>query len=80
MPNPLTRLSADSFRERDDDARRATEVAEQVAVVVLGDLTEKFRAVWAQPGDGVVDVVDREHDAMEAHGVGRRVQCHGAGG
>jgi hypothetical protein len=35
--------------------------------------------VVTQAGDGVVDVVDREHDAMQAKCVGRRVLRLGGG-
>jgi len=41
-------------------------------------LAEQFGAVGAQPGDGVVDVVDSEHDAMQAQRIGRRVLRPGA--
>jgi hypothetical protein len=40
--------------------------AEPVDVFVLGDLAEEFGTVAAQPGNDVVDVVDREHDAAYA--------------
>src|SRR6186997_3066458 len=75
-------VSADLFGQGDDDACGAAEVAEPEDVLVLGDLTEEFAAVGAQAGDGVVDVVDGEHDAMQAQRVGRRVQriCVGCRG
>jgi hypothetical protein len=41
-------------------------------VLVLRHLAEEFGAVGAQAGDGVIDVVDGEHDAMQAQRVGRR--------
>ena len=70
--------SADLFGQGDDDARGAAEVAEPVDGLVLGHLAEEFGAVGAQPGDGVVDVVDGEHDSMQAQRVGRRVLRLGA--
>jgi hypothetical protein len=36
-------------------------------------------APWAQAGDGVVDIVNGEHDAMQAQRVGRRVLWRGVG-
>ena len=66
-PPPRSRpASADLFGQGDDDARGAAEVAEPVDALVLRHLAEEFGAVGAQAGDGVVDVVDGEHDAMEA--------------
>jgi hypothetical protein len=56
----------------------AVQVAEPVAVLLLRHLAEEFGAVGAQAGDGVVDVVDGEHDTMQAQSVGRRVRRSGA--
>src|SRR6266496_463414 len=79
-PAPRGRLaSADLFGQSDDDARGAAEVAEPEDALVLRHLAEEFSAVGAQAGDGVVDVVDGEHDAMQAQRVGRRVLRLGAG-
>src|SRR5512140_1423855 len=72
--------SADLFGQGDDDARGAAEVAEPEDALVLRHLAEEFGAVGSQAGDGVVDVVDGEHDAMQARGVGRRVLRLGADG
>src|SRR5207253_8180023 len=69
---------ADRFCEGDDDARGAAEVAEPVAVLVLRHLAEEYGAVGAQAGGGIVDVVDGEHDTMQAKRVGRRVLGLGA--
>src|SRR5467141_3246131 len=71
--------SADLFGQGDDDARGAAEVTEQEDALVLCHLAEEFGAVGAQAGDGVMDVVDREHDAMQAQRVGRRVLWPAAG-
>lgn len=62
--------SADLFGQGDDDARGAAEVAEPEDALVLRHLAEEFGAVGAQAGDGVVDVVDGEHDTMQAQRVG----------
>jgi hypothetical protein len=59
-------VSADLLGQGDDDARGAAEVAEQEGALVLCDLAEEFGAVGAQAVDGVVDVVDREYDAIQA--------------
>src|SRR5260370_37909926 len=76
---PRRLASADLFGQGDDDARGAAEVAEQEDVLVLRYLAEEFGAVGAQAGDRVMDVVDGEHDAMQAQRVGRRVFRLGAG-
>ncbi len=52
--------------QRDDDARRASHVAESVLVLVLGHLADEFGAVGAQASDSVVDAFDCKHDAPEA--------------
>jgi microcystin degradation protein MlrC len=66
-------VSADLFGQGDDDACGAAEIAEPVDALVLGHLANKFGAVGAQAVDGVVDVVDGEHHAMQAQRVGRSV-------
>ena len=53
----------------DDDARRASHVAESVLVLVLGHLADEFGAVGAQASDSVVDAFDCKHDAPEAQRV-----------
>jgi len=63
--------------QRDDDALGAADVAEPVAVLVERHLSNEFRAVSAQAGD-VLDVVDGEHDPMQAERVRRRVMRSGA--
>ena len=57
--------------QRDDDARRASNVAEPVLVLVLDHLADEFGAVGPQASDSVVDTFDREHDAPEAERVRR---------
>src|SRR4029077_6401187 len=63
--------SEEFLSQRDDDARRASHVAESVLVLVLGYLADEFGAVGAQASDSVVDAVDCEHDAPEAQRVRR---------
>src|SRR3954464_13341279 len=65
-------VSAELFRQSDDDALRATQEAEPVHVLVLRDLANEFGTVAAQAGNDVVDVVDSEHDAAYAQRVRRR--------
>src|ERR1700677_1516621 len=65
--------SADLLGQCDDDARGAAEVAEPEGALVLRHLAEEFRAVDAKAGDGVVDVVDGEHDTVQAQRAGRRI-------
>src|ERR1700726_1943388 len=78
-PPSRSRLaSADLFGQGDDDARGAAEGTEQEDALELRPLAEEFGAMGAQAGDGVMDVVDSEHDAMQAQRVGRRVLRLGA--
>ena len=66
--------SEEFLSQRDDDARRASHVAESVQVLVLDHLADEFRAVGAQASDRVVDAFDGKHDAPEAERV-RRWDC-----
>ena len=70
--------SEEFFGQCDDDARRASHVAEPVLVLVLGHLADEFGAVGAQAGHGVVDVFDREHDLPEAQRVRRGTRWLGS--
>jgi hypothetical protein len=63
--------SEEFLGQRDDDARRASHVAESVFVLVLGHFADKFGAVGAQASDSVVDAFDCKHDAPEAQRVRR---------
>jgi len=63
--------SEEFLGQRDDDARRASHVAESVLVLVLGHLADEFGAVGAQASDSVVDAFDCKHDAPEAQRVRR---------
>src|SRR2546425_11008787 len=63
--------SEEFLGQRDDDARRASHVAESVLVLVLRHLTDEFGAVGAQASDSVVDAFDCKHDAPEAQRVRR---------
>src|SRR5687767_11951234 len=63
--------SEEFLGQRDDDARRASHVAESVLVLVLGHLAYEFGAVGAQASDSVVDAFNCKHDAPEAQRVRR---------
>src|SRR5438132_2478382 len=65
------KASEEFLGQRDDDARRASHVAESVLVLVLGHLADEFGAVGAQASDSVVDAFDCKHDAPEAQRVRR---------
>src|SRR4029078_10495335 len=65
--------SAEGLGERDDDPRGSPEIAEQVIVLVASDLADEFASLGAQPRDGVLDVVDLEHDRAQAEGVRGRI-------
>src|SRR6266536_4212010 len=64
-------ISEEFLGQRDDDARRASHVAESVLVLVLGHLADEFGALGAQASDSVVDAFDCKHDAPEAQRVRR---------
>jgi hypothetical protein len=66
-------FSAQLLGQSDDDALRAADVAEQIAVLEPGDLADEFAAVRAQAGNGVLEVVDGEHDPVRAQNVVRPV-------
>src|SRR5690606_35057220 len=74
--------SAELLGEPDEDPLGAADVAEPVRVAVAHHVADQLRAVAAQPGEDVVDVVDGEHDPADAErvhrGVGRR-GAHGRG-
>src|SRR6185503_6082648 len=57
--------------QRDDDARRASHVAESVLVLVLDYLADEFATLGAQPRHGFVHACDCEHDAPKAQRVRR---------
>ena len=65
--------SEELLGQRDDDARRATHVAESVLVLVLGHLANQFGAMWpgTQASDSLVDALDCKHHAPQAQRVGR---------
>jgi hypothetical protein len=62
------------LRQPDDDAPGAAEIAEQEDVLERDDLADQFGAVGVQATDGVLDVVDDEHDAMQAQRVRRWIR------
>src|ERR1700716_1444957 len=63
--------SEEFLGQRDDDARRASHVAESVLVLVLDHLADELGAAGAHASDGVVDAFDCKHDAPEAQRVRR---------
>src|SRR6476659_8842636 len=72
---PVSRMAVNTSEEflgqRDDDARRASHVAEPVLVLVLDHFADEFGAVGAQASDSIVDAFDCKHDAPEAQRVRR---------
>jgi hypothetical protein len=70
----MVNASEEFLAQRDDDARRASHVAESVFVLVLAHLADEFGAVDAQASGGVFDAFDCKHDAPEAQRV-RRCDC-----
>ena len=65
--------SADLLGERDEDALRATDITEPIAVLVLHQLANQFGTVGAEPGNDIIDVFDGKHDATYAQRVRRGV-------
>jgi len=61
--------SAELLGQSDDDARRATQEADPVDVLVLRDIANELATVAAQAGNDIVDVVDSEHHASYAQRV-----------
>jgi hypothetical protein len=71
LSKKVVNASEEFLGQRDDDACRASHIAESVLVLVLGHFADKFGAVGAQPSDSVVDAFDCKHDAPEAQRVRR---------
>ena len=61
------RLSGDALPqllgESDEKSFGASDVAQPIRVFVLNHLANKLRAARVEPGEGILDVVDGEHDA-----------------
>ena len=69
--------SADLLGQPDENALGASDVTEPVHVFVLDHFVDELRAVLAEPGQRIVEVVHREHDAEVAEGVYRCVPVIG---
>jgi hypothetical protein len=54
---------ADLLGEPDEDPLGASDVTEPIVILVLHQFTDQLGSVRAEPGERVVDVLDREHDA-----------------
>ncbi len=50
--------------EPDENSFGTPDVAEPVDVFEIDDFIDHCRTEFAEPGEGVVDVLDREHDAQ----------------
>src|SRR6266849_3461055 len=55
---------ADLLGEPDENALGASDVAEPIHVFVLDDFVDELRAVSAEPGERIVEVVHGEHDTQ----------------
>src|SRR5919202_5178321 len=72
------RRSAEFLGEPDEKAFGPADVAEPIRVFVLDHVAaDELRAVLSEPGERLVDVVHREHDAQVAEGVHRGVPVIG---
>ena len=69
--------SADLLGQPDENALGASDVAEPIHVFVLDHFVDELRAVLAEPGQRIVEVVHREHDAEVAESVHRGVPVIG---
>src|SRR5213596_2314333 len=69
--------SAEAFCQPDQNALGAPHVAEAIHVFVLDHFVDELRAVLAEPGERIVEVVHREHDAEVAESVDRGVPVIG---
>src|SRR3954453_13546650 len=69
--------SADLLGQPDENALGASDVAEPIHVFVLDNFVDEIRAMLAEPGQRIVEVVHREHDAEIAESVYRRVPVIG---
>ena len=65
----LTGSSVELLGESDEDPFRAADVAEAVGLLILDDFTDELGATLAEYVEGIVDVVDGEHDTEVAEGV-----------
>ena len=61
----------------DENALGATDVAEPIHVFVLDYFVDELRAVSAEPGERIVEVVHGEHDTQVAQSVHRGVPVIG---
>lgn len=72
------RSSAELLGEPDEKSFRSADVAEPICVFVLDHVAaDELRAVLAEPGERLVDVVHGEHDPQVAEGVDRCVAVIG---
>jgi hypothetical protein len=66
---PTGSASLELLGKRDDNALRAANVTKPVRVPILNDFADKLSAMGAQAREYILDVVNGEHDAMDAQRV-----------
>src|SRR6266480_1253187 len=69
--------SADLLGQPDENALGASDVAEPIHVFVIDIFVDELRAVLAEPGERIVEVVHGEHDTQIAESVHRGVPVIG---
>src|SRR3954452_20320176 len=69
--------SADSLGQPDQNALGASDVAEAIHVFVLHHFVDELRALLAEPGERIVEVVHGEHDTQITQSVHRGVPVIG---
>src|SRR5919202_730441 len=71
------RASADLLGQPDENALGASDIAEPIHVFVLDHFVDELRAVSAEPGERIVEIVHCEHDTQVAQRVHRSVPVIG---
>ena len=64
-------LLSELLGEPDENPFGASDVAEPIRLFVLDHFTDELRAALAEPGERIVDVLHREHDAQVTESVHR---------
>lgn len=73
-------VRAEFFGEPDEESFGAADVAEAVDVFVLNDFVDEFGAKLVEAGQGIIQVLDGEHDPQVAKGVDGSVAVVGSDG
>src|SRR5690606_29272186 len=75
-------LLLELLSETDENSFGTSDVTEPIDVFVIDDLVDHRRAALSEPGEGVIEVIDGEHDAQvsqRVHGSCAMVGRNGGG-